>query len=427
MIPLPKPNKARGPVANLRPIVLLNTLRKVISLVVLKRITPRVSHYLGSTSSGFRPGRGTADVVWTQRWISAKATHFVWDCHVLGLDMSKAFDTISRTKLLAVMSEITGPDKVCLIHHLLYGTTLSVKVGATSAEAFVSTLGTPQGDGLSPVLFVCYLEAALRETRSKLPPRPDTDAAIPQETGYADDISFYSTERQWLANSLPVKADGLGDWSLNVNSSKTEWLHISDSTTEWRRSKQLGSLLGEEEDLSRRMDQASTSYGRMYSLWIRRQLVSEETRLRLYNAIVLPTLLYNCETWRLTKAALKKLNAFHRRQLRNLFGIRYPAIISNKDLYSRAHTQPLSHTVAVRRFRMLGHVLRMPSDAPPQQAMDNYFRRDVTGVRGRPKSNLATAVKASTAARDMPLKTMTDLSGLIMRALDKQSWRELSA
>ncbi|XP_065198345.1 uncharacterized protein LOC135829890 [Sycon ciliatum] len=249
-----------------------------------------------STGCSVRPGRGAADVVWTHRWISAKATHFVWDCHVLGLDMSKAFDTISRTKLLAVMSEITGPDEACLIHHLLYGTTLSEKVGATSAEAFVSTLGTPQGDGLSPVLFFCYLEAALRETRSKLPPRPDTDAAIPPETGYADDISFFSTERQWLANSLPVIADGLGDWSLNVNSSKTEWLHISASTTEWRRSKQLGSLLGEEVDLSRRMDQASTSYGRMYSLWIQRQLASEETRLRLYNAIFLPTLLYNCET-----------------------------------------------------------------------------------------------------------------------------------
>ena len=210
------PKQTRGPVANLRPIVLLNTLRKVISLVVLKCITSCVSHYHGSTSSGFRPGSCTADVVWTQRWISAKATHFVWVCHVLGLDMSKAFNTISRRKLLAVMSEITGPDEACLIHHLLYGTTLSVKVGATSAEAFV----TPQGDGLSPVLFVCYLEAALRETRSKLPPRPDTDAAIPQETGYADDISFYSTERQWLANSLTVIADGLGDWSLNITAAK---------------------------------------------------------------------------------------------------------------------------------------------------------------------------------------------------------------
>ena len=110
----------------------------------------------------------------------------------------------------------------------------------------------------------------------------------------------------------------------------------------------------------------------------------------------------------------------------------YLDVISNTFLFtvlnfSLVHTQPLSHTVAVRRFQMLGHVLRMPSDASPQQAMDNYFRRDVTGVRGRPKSNLATAVKASTAARDMPLKTMTDLNGLKMRALDKQSWRELSA
>ena len=61
-----------------------------------------------------------------------------------------------------------------------------------------------------------------------------------------------------------------------------------------------------------------------------------------------------------------------------------------------------------------------------EQFFSNAYSSKNSEIRN-PKSNLATAVKASTAARDMPLKTMTDLSGLRMCAFEKQSWRELSA
>eukprot|EP00117_Sycon_ciliatum_P048136 scpid21182/ scgid34307/ Craniofacial development protein 2; p97 bucentaur protein len=67
LIPLQKPKKPRGPVTSLRPIVLLNTIRKVFSLVVLCRIAKDVARYVGPTQSGFRQGRSTTDVVWTQR------------------------------------------------------------------------------------------------------------------------------------------------------------------------------------------------------------------------------------------------------------------------------------------------------------------------------------------------------------------------
>ena len=63
LVPLPKPNKAKGAVTSLRPIVLLNSIRKALSLIVLKRISGDVSRHLGYVQSGFRPGRSTADVV----------------------------------------------------------------------------------------------------------------------------------------------------------------------------------------------------------------------------------------------------------------------------------------------------------------------------------------------------------------------------
>ena len=45
------------------------------------------------------------------------------------------------------------------------------------------------------------------------------------------------------------------------------------------------------------------------------------------------------QNWRLTEAALEKLNAFHKRRQQNLFRFRYPKIFSNEDLYSRAHSR----------------------------------------------------------------------------------------
>jgi len=162
LIPLAKPNKPRGPLTSLRPIVLLNTIRKVFSLVVLKRIYSSVTTFLGSIPSGFRHGRSTADVIWTQRWIAAKAERYHWDCHLLGIDMSRAFDTIDRTRLMDVMRRIVKLDELVMIHHLLFNTAIQVRLGNSTSTSFVSTIGTPQGDSLSPVLFVCYLEAALQ-------------------------------------------------------------------------------------------------------------------------------------------------------------------------------------------------------------------------------------------------------------------------
>ena len=120
LIALQKPNKPKGPATSLRPIVLLNTVRKVMSLIVLGRISTAVSAFLGPTSSGFRAGRSTADVLWTQRWMAAKCQRYRCSIHMLGLDMSKAFDTISREKLLQVMAKIVHPDELHLIHLLLY-------------------------------------------------------------------------------------------------------------------------------------------------------------------------------------------------------------------------------------------------------------------------------------------------------------------
>ena len=102
---------------------------------------------------------------------------------------------------------------------------------------------------------------------------------------------------------------------------------------------------------------ASQAYSKMYSLWIRRSNVSEKRRLRLYKAIVLPTLLYDCGTWGLTQRMEENIDVFHRQQLRYLLAVRYPDRIRNQDLYGRCNTEPLSRTIKNCRLRIAGHIL----------------------------------------------------------------------
>ena len=105
---LQKPGKTPGPLAHLRrvrPIVLLTLLRKILSLITLQRIQARVEAYLSASQAGFRKGRSTADIVWAYRWLAAKAIRYQREIYILGLDMSRAFDTIDRAKLVQILKE----------------------------------------------------------------------------------------------------------------------------------------------------------------------------------------------------------------------------------------------------------------------------------------------------------------------------------
>ncbi|GFR58156.1 very-long-chain enoyl-CoA reductase [Elysia marginata] len=76
--------------------------------------------------------------------------------------MSAAFDMINRKELLTILK-----DELRIILFILSETTLDVKVnGCTQETPFTTNIGTPQGDSLTPVLLIVYLENALKDIRS---------------------------------------------------------------------------------------------------------------------------------------------------------------------------------------------------------------------------------------------------------------------
>ena len=363
LIALPKPKKPPGPPSNLRPIVLLNCTRKVISLVVLHRIQRKVDFFTGVTQGGFKRGRSCADIVWAQRMLISTVQCCHWEFHKMGIDMSRAFDTIKRKKILEVM-ELAGcnEDELRLIRTLLANTYLSVRVRTSHSAWFQTSIGSPQGDSLSPVLFTCYLAAALQAVRESTPwlNPPTSNLGMPHEWEYADDVDFANEDVTKLNAILPAACNILKDWNLIINESKTEFSHIhlavSNQTNDtqkgeqWRCTTSLGSKLDSTADILHCCNLGNATFRSFWVMWMRQPLIPLQKRLQIYHAVVVSVMLYNCGSWAAPQSILSTLDKCHRRHLRSILRIHWPNTISNELLYSRCNTRPLSKMVRESRW-----------------------------------------------------------------------------
>ena len=84
----------------------------------------------------------------------------------------------------------------------------------------------------------------------------------------------------------------------------------------------LGSTLSRavhiDDEVTARITKASVAFGRLQAIVWERYEIHLDTKLKVYKAVVLPTLLYACETWATYQHHAKRLNHFHLNCLRKL-------------------------------------------------------------------------------------------------------------
>jgi hypothetical protein len=375
------------------------------------------------------------------KWLIARITKFNEEILVLGLDMSRAFDTLERQLLINGLRDIIDEDSLRMVHVLLDKTNLQAKIERALSEPFDTNLGAPQGDSLSPVLFIIYLELAMRQLRATTP-RPPEDLNLPVEAIYADDTDFISTSPEVIAAIEPAAKSTLGAWNLAVNTDKTDITTLkrmkkNAEDEPWRATKKLGTLLGDYEEMRRRKQLASASFNNLSRIWSRKNnKIGMERRLRLYDAYITPILTYNACTWALTGAELAELEACRRRHLRRIIGVYYPSRISNAKLYKKCNMKELEPIIRNARWRMLGHTLRMSDDIPAKRATIHYFDSDTEKFLGRPRHTLPRAIdkdleRAAAQPDQHParklglpkqLKTINDLRKLESLAAVRSKW-----
>jgi len=87
--------------------------------------------------------------------------------------------------------------------------------------------------------------------------------------------------------------------------------------------------------------------------------------LKIYEIIILPVVLYGCETWSLTLREERRLRVFENRALRRIFGPKRDEVTGElrklhneefNDLYSSAN---IIQVIKSKRMRWAGHVARL--------------------------------------------------------------------
>lgn len=130
-------------------------------------------------------------------------------------------------------------------------------------------------------------------------------------------------------------------------------------------------------------------------MWKRRG-ITLATKLKVYRAVVLTTLLYACETWTPYKRHEKQLNGFHLRCLRNLLNIRWQDRIPDTEVLKRAGLHTITTIIRKTQLRWAGHVYRMHDSRIPKQLFYGELsqgKRNAGGQKKRYKDCLRTSLK----------------------------------
>ena len=94
-------------------------------------------------------------------------------------------------------------------------------------------------------------------------------------------------------------------------------------------------------------------------------LLSKKLKIKIYRTIILPLILYGCETWSLTLREERRLRVFENRVLRRVFRSKRDEVtgewrkLHNEELSDLYSLPNIVRVVKSRRMRWAGHVARM--------------------------------------------------------------------
>ena len=423
---------------NHRGISLLSIAGKVLARVLLNRLIEHLERgHLPESQCGFRKDRGTIDMVFAARQLQEKCQEQNTDLYSTYVDLTKAFDTVSREGLWRIMSKYGCPHKfITIVRQFHDGMLARVQDGGESSAPFAVTNGVKQGCVLAPTLFSIMFSAmlsdAFRDKDMGISIRYRMDGSVfnlrrlqaktkvsedsINDLLFADDCALNATSEANMQQSADIFSEACSNFGLTISTKKTEVMHqpapgkqyiepniningqrlnVVDKFT------YLGSTLSRnvviDDEINTRLAKASAAFGRLgQNVWDRRGITTL-TKIKVYKAVVLTTLLYGCETWTVYSRHSKKLNHFHTTRLRKLLGISWQEKVPDTEVLTRAGLPSIQTILMKTQLRWAGHVARMPDYRIPKKL---FFGELQDGKRslGAPKKRYKDTLKASLKA-----------------------------
>ena len=425
---------------NHRGISLLSIAGKILARILLNRLTAHLERgLLPESQCGFRKERGTIDMVFAARQLQEKCQEQNVDLYSTYVDLTKAFDTVSRNGLWRIMAKYGCSRKFIAITRQLHdGMTARVQDNGELSEPFAVSNGVKQGCVLAPTLFSMMFAAMLLEAfrgtdadtgigiryrydgslfnLRRLQARTKVATDTINDLLFADDCALNATSERNMQQGVDNFAEACDNFGLTINTKKTEVMHqpapgkpyIEPNITingqrlnVVDRFTYLGSTLSRrvviDDEVNARLSKASIAFGRLHkNVWNRRG-IALDTKIKVYRAIVLTTLLYGCETWTVYQRHARKLNHFHTTRLRRLLGIKWQDRIPDTEVLTRANLPSINTILMQSQLRWAGHVVRMPEHRLPKKLLYGeiqHGKRSRGALRKRFKDSLKASMKA---------------------------------
>lgn len=376
IVSIPKKGNSTA-LTNQRGISLMCTSAKLLNKILLNRLLPHINPLLLQYQSGFRPGRSTTEQVAALRSIIESCKTRKMSVSIVFVDFKKAFDSVSRSSISVILRLYGVPETLNTAVMDLYGNTkASVQTNHGLTEEFETTSGVLQGDTLAPLLFILVLDYVLRHCLNEedsfvLARRRSTrhPAIYLPALAFADDIALLCRDPQTAQRSLNRLYERAQAVGLHISGPKTEVLHIGTEGTpslslpsgeviaSCQDFKYLGvSVFSSDCLFADRRTQAWRAAHQLGKVFNSEAL--ENTKLKLFKAIVEPILFYGLESVPITASREETMDASHRSLMRYALNIHYPETISSAALYQRTKILPLSTILRRRRLMLIGHCLR---------------------------------------------------------------------
>ena len=169
-------------------------------------------------------------------------------------------------------------------------------------------------------------------------------------------ISLKKTNVMWQ-DTMELPAITIDNYELDV---VEQFTYLGSSITD---------NLSLDTEIDKRIGKAATTLAHLTSrVWINSKL-TVKTKMVVYNACVVSTLVYGSETWTTYARQEKRLSSFHLRSIRCILDISWQDRVSNTEVLSRANLPSMFTLLRQRMLRWLGHVYRMENGRIPKDIL----------------------------------------------------------
>jgi exonuclease III len=221
---------------NYRPIAVGESLMRLYANVLNARLVSYLEKYRlrVDCQTGFRPEMSTTHQIFVIQHLIDWAMG-ITPLHFAFLDLSKAYDRVSRLKLSHILEQLgVQGDFLYATQAVIDSTVLAIKIDGKHGGLFESNSGIPQGCPISPTLFGImsdglprYLAHHCPTAGLQLPDGTRLNIIRIQVLGFADDFVLVAP----TVEDLQVLVNATQEWcksmDMSLNGAKTQYLLVN--------------------------------------------------------------------------------------------------------------------------------------------------------------------------------------------------------